>query len=338
MGRGRSPSLLCPVPSEGGLAHTQPVALSTSSSSPCTGRTHHIRVTKDSGLFTNEKIENRNVEWLVDTGCTTTLLSKKIFERMHPDEQPELSPYRGTLISADGSTIKVLGQAEFNVQIGTKAVQHSIIVAEITNEGLLGMDFLQSHGMILDFARGKIILEGQEILAHCRTGITRTCRVMTAEHTIIPAGSRTLIEARTAKPLAVGDWLIEPLHRPPGEQPVLTAKVLVQGGGTRVPVEILNPTDENISLFRHTNLGVVTRVTSSDVVSRISCEERTDQPPRLAGVSDDLNPELDKLVQSIDSDLTLKQKTKVKQLLEKNKEVFATKQKPFGRTDLVTHY
>ena len=50
-----------------------------------------------------------------------------------------------------------------------------------------------------------------------------------------------------------------------------------------------------------------------------------------------MSPELEKLVNSIDSDLSFSQKTSVKQLLHQNSSIFATQDNPFGKTDLVTH-
>ena len=294
-------------------------------------------MTRDSGLFTTGKVEDHPIEWLVDTGCTITIVASRIFHRIHPDERPEIYPYDGILLSADGTPITVLGQAEMNIQIGPKNVSHMTLLAEISNEGLLGVDFLRKHQLVIDFGRNRISCNGEEVIAHCRAGMHRACRVMVAEHTVIPAGTRTIIEAKTAKPLANGSWVVEPLNRTPGEQPVLTAKVLVQGGGTKIPVELLNPTEEDVYLHRHTNLGIVTRVTNPEIVCSIETSTKGSEKSGIGTQSDELAPELTRLVDEIDDDLTLQQRVKVKQLLHKNRDVFATKEVPFGQTDLVKH-
>ena len=61
------------------------------------------------------------------------------------------------------------------------------------------------------------------------------------ETVIVPAGTQTIIEGRTAKPLAIGSWIIEPLRGKRKEEKVLTAGVVIQGAGTHMPVEIMNP-------------------------------------------------------------------------------------------------
>ena len=288
-------------------------------------------------MFIAGKAETLPIEWLVDTGCTITILNIRSFNALHPDEQPQLSHYPGSLISVDGSSIEVQGQAMMNIQIGSKLFRHEVLIADITNQGIIGMDFLQQHKMVLDFARSKLTCEGQDVKTHCRAGTHRACRVSVTEHTILPAGSRTVLQARTSKPLADGSWLVEPLSRAPGNQPILTAKVLIQGRGTHLPIEVLNPTEEDICLYKYTNLGVVTRIGDADIVCAIKQQAQEENPADMCGQSDVLSPEIKKLVDDIDVDLTKQQRFKIRQLLHKNEDVFATKEQPFGRTELVTH-
>ena len=196
-------------------------------------------------------------------------MNTRVFDAIQPEEQPRIQKFCRGLTSVDGSPVAVKGQALMNIQIGSKIMQHPVLVADVTNQGIIGMDFLQKHKMTLDFAQNKLTCGENEIKAHCRAGTHRACRVSVTEHTILPAGSRTVLQARTSKPLADGSWLVEPLSRAPGDKPVLTAKVLVQGCGTHVPVEVLNPTDEDVCLHRHTNLGIVSRIGDTDVVCTI---------------------------------------------------------------------
>ena len=85
------------------------------------------------------------VQWLIDTGCTCTLLSIHIFDRLSPEEQPTLQPYLGNLRSADAPAIKVRGRAMLNIDIAGVVVQHSAIIADVANDGLIGVDFLKKH-------------------------------------------------------------------------------------------------------------------------------------------------------------------------------------------------
>ena len=298
--------------------------------------THHLRVTKDNGIYIPGKVETLPVEWLVDTGCTTTIVGSKIYNALSTEDQPTLEEFEGELTSVDGSLVKVLGRATFNIQIGTKSVRHRVIVAEVVNQGILGVDFLQEHKMTLDFGNRRLQSDDCQIKLKCRSSTLRACRVSVSEHTVVPAGSRTILQARASKPLAHGSWMIEPLHRTPGEKLVFTAKSLVEGRGSFVPVEVLNPTEDDICLFRHTNLGIVSRVAETDVLHSIETKPAQGSA-ESACQEDGLPEEVQRLIDEAETDLSEDQKVKIEGLLKENLDVFATKEQPFGRTDLVKH-
>ena len=64
-------------------------------------------MTHDGGFFVKGKAEEMQVDWLIDTGCTSTILSTRIFDKFEPDDRPDLVPYKGNLRSADDSPIQV---------------------------------------------------------------------------------------------------------------------------------------------------------------------------------------------------------------------------------------
>ena len=120
----------------------------------------------------------------------------------------------------------VYGKAIMNIQLGDKHVRH--IVAEIANEWLIGTDFLRAHGIVIDFANNKVTSGGVTIIAKCQEGQEQACRVSAKEAVVVPAGTQTIIEGRTSKPLATGSWIIEPLTGKRIEEEVLLARVMIQ--------------------------------------------------------------------------------------------------------------
>ena len=297
-----------------------------------------VRLTYAGGFFTRGRVEDESVDWLVDTGCTSTILSTRIFLKMLPDNRPELIPYDGDLRSANDTRTDVMGRAWVNVQVGKKLVQHRVIVADVTNDGLLGLDFLQGHGITINFATQQILCDGENIAAQVREGTDRACRVFVAEPLLIPARSRTIVEAKTTKPLVSGNWLVEPLNHTPGNQPVIVAKTLARGCGQKLAVELLNPMEHDVSLFRHTSLGVVSRVMEPDVLCTVKEEgSPSSLPTTESPTTKGLEPEVEKILQDVDMDLTEAETQRVRELLGEHRDVFATKDVPFGRTTLVQH-
>ena len=209
-------------------------------------------------MYIRGNIHGAEVEWLVDTGCNPTLLSYDAYHRIPLVKRPILQPYLSTLSLADGTPLKVSGKAEFQIEMGGKLVKHTVIVAKFITDGLLGMDFMRDHGLIIDLARDTVSCEGETIPSLIKgQGRRRCARVTVAETVTIPAGKRTIIEGKLPQRVPQGDWLIEPLSKPLGGHPVLLAKTLVTGGKSKVPMEVMNPTQQDLILYKNTNAAVL---------------------------------------------------------------------------------
>ena len=74
----------------------------------------HLRVTRGTGLNLSGHIESLPIEWLLDTGCSTTFPSSNRYRTL-PAVCPELNTYEGCLLSADDSTINILGPRSDNM-------------------------------------------------------------------------------------------------------------------------------------------------------------------------------------------------------------------------------
>ena len=74
-----------------------------------------------------------------------------------------LTTYEKELKSVDDERLEVLGQKQCNIEIGNRWFQHTCVVADIANDGLLGFDFMRQHKVIIDFARNQISCEGKTL-------------------------------------------------------------------------------------------------------------------------------------------------------------------------------
>ena len=175
------------------------------------------------------------------------MLSFKKFQQIPEDKRPELYEYKNVIVTADDTPLNVYGQTTFNIKFGSQWVRHQTLVADISNEGLIGIDFLTQHKVSLDFANKKISFHGEDFQAQCYDVRERACRIHVNEGVMIPAGTRRIIEAKASHPLATGSWLVEPLEKTHGEKPVLVARTLVQGDGLKLPIEVMNPTEETLT-------------------------------------------------------------------------------------------
>ena len=81
---------------------------------------------------------------LVDTGATESLLSKAVYDRI--DKAYESSTeVDGEVLSTNGTPVNMFGRASVQLNLADEACLQDVIIADIHEDGILGMDFLLKH-------------------------------------------------------------------------------------------------------------------------------------------------------------------------------------------------
>lgn len=122
-------------------------------------------VPKCDGIYIRGLVEGVSIYYAVDTGAATTIVSTDLYNRIPKEQRPELSPSR-PLNVADGRPLETLGRGIFNMQIGPLEYRGDMTVAGISDDVLLGRDFIQngSKGPAdLILSKGQMVLNGVSI-------------------------------------------------------------------------------------------------------------------------------------------------------------------------------
>lgn len=90
------------------------------------------------------------MEAIVDSGAEVSVARVGLF----PDV--EFAGSRIHLVDAQGTAIKAFGEINLCLQIGSNVLQHPFVVADVTADVLLGMDFLSQHGALVDFGNRSV--------------------------------------------------------------------------------------------------------------------------------------------------------------------------------------
>ena len=115
------------------------------------------------GLFVGGKIGNEKINLLIDTGSTITIVSHQALDRVKQDSSKEVKRSHARLLQADGTPIKVYGEADLRMEIGTNQYNMNVVVADIDHDGILGMDFLQSTNSSINCELGTININGETV-------------------------------------------------------------------------------------------------------------------------------------------------------------------------------
>ena len=298
------------------------------------------------------KIHGRSAEFLIDTGASHSMIGRHFFRTLAdlPDK-----PLRGDRVrSADGSHMQTYGKQVLSFVTNETSFVISPTVAELTDQGILGMDFCALYGVVLDSVTGELVIKfPAELRVQCV--LRRISGVSSVAQTVrIPPRHvcNVVVYSRDVEFNRMG--VVEPDNEQLRKLGLTSTNTLVQNS-RRTVVPVSNMTFEEVYIEKGTTFG---EVTYADVVGRADSPEvelavqraaelgALDSAARLAVLQGSLGAEnesreglpLHLLPLVTDSHLeTDKEKDELAQLLCDNADIFSAPNEPLGRTDRVTH-
>jgi len=150
-----------------------------------------------SSYFLPKKIAGKPTNFLLDSGCTTNLLSRQFFDTLSAKVRDGLEPYKeehGTL--ADGSCILFYGIIELTGRVRDQTIQETFIVGQLNEDAILGMPFLQRHGCRIDFSKSAMLMGDRELACVDRFGHPLAGGVQVVRSCTIPSHSQATIHCK----------------------------------------------------------------------------------------------------------------------------------------------
>ena len=93
------------------------------------------------------------MHFLVDTGCTTNLLGKHVYDRLPPSIRNTLTQCDFQGVMADGTQLPFFGMLRAVIRLRDMRTEATFVVSHISEDAILGMPFLTTHHCALDFER-----------------------------------------------------------------------------------------------------------------------------------------------------------------------------------------
>ena len=117
------------------------------------------------GVYVKGGVQGLSVYFTADTGATKTVVSDRIYRRIPESNRPALTK-TACLTGAGGAPLVELGKATFDLELGPLSLRKEVIVAEIEDDCLLGVDVLQddeSGPADILLSKGITVLRGHDI-------------------------------------------------------------------------------------------------------------------------------------------------------------------------------
>ena len=142
-------------------------------------------VSCDTAVYVPGRVGGHPVDMLVDTGSAVTLVHCRVLEKAKIDFK--LGMVSEPVVSANGQPLDIKGKCELEIFLGGVSVVHPVLVAaDVTQDCLLGIDFLGKHNSTIDL-KEKAIKIGKEVVSlKGKNKSPKVFRVSLAETVVVP--------------------------------------------------------------------------------------------------------------------------------------------------------
>eukprot|EP00731_Ephydatia_muelleri_P035359 Em0116g11a len=244
----------------------------------------------------------------------------------HDGTELEWQVVSKSVVTADGSSLEMLGQVTLSVEIGGLVGLHPILVAKsLTQECILGADFLVAHGCVLDYTTKTLLAGGNAVLME-DTCIQEQCEMQ------VPV-SLTLGEGLCAVAREEFCGLLEPEPLFMERHGLAVAHSISRNKNGVTMIQIMNPNPTAIRVLKGEKVGKFHSVDESKCVCVLSGSS-----PEVGSRSQE---SLESIITSLvcdAEDLSSEERKQLKELLHRFSDVISLSDSDIGRTEMIQHH
>ena len=137
--------------------------------------------------------------WLIDTGAACSILSFKIYDSLPASVKFSFSSANPAIALADGQQAKTLGVGHVVVRLGTKEFQCMWFVAQIEDEGILGIKCLSQADSHIDIVKNQVSINGEVLDCSDFKNQLLSSRCVVRRSTIIEPNAEVIVPVTVHK-------------------------------------------------------------------------------------------------------------------------------------------
>lgn len=157
-------------------------------------------------IYVDGTIDSIPLKMLLDTGATKTIIRPDLVKKMG---KSNLFPTKWRLRTATGEQATASGEIDLNITVGNTSIKHRVLVAEVEDEFILGMDIMRKHGFKLDLKKGVMMVNEEELVLNPRE--ENPARIIITEDVTLPERSESIVHAQLKDDFCEGNVvMLEP--------------------------------------------------------------------------------------------------------------------------------
>ena len=271
------------------------------------------------------KLNGYEVDCLVDTGATLSVLSTRAWKMMD-GQGSKLKAFDKEIVSASGNPLRIEGTTTVTIDLDGTHCSCNVIVADVESDIILGLDFLKKERGHISVESNSLVLKDKTFTLYCH-GKLGCYRIVMAETVTVPARSEMIVMGKVSDKAIIKEDLcvIEPTVNV-YEIGQCVAKSLIHGKQT-VPLRMMNLTNEAQTI----SPGV--QVATASPVSEVRKVNTSDNLLKSESVPDHLQDLYKRTIHGLNKE----QQKQVAKLLTKYGDVFSKNDADLGRTGIIQH-
>lgn len=203
---------------------------------------------------------------LIDTGANVTIVSENSFMCIEPSLRPQTFPVHSKLITATGAATPFIGQTKVEIQIDNTRFIHDVLIADIQNDVILGIDFLTKHKCDVLLSKNCLDVQGDKITCfRYSNDVFTCCRIAVTDHVVVPPGTEIIVPGRPLGHISKSPNVLEPTQHFVEKQGLLIARSLVDPAKGVVPLRVLNLQNEPCKIYKNTIAATCEPVNELDI-------------------------------------------------------------------------
>ena len=281
-------------------------------------------------VYLHANVYGKRGHCLLDTGCETSVIGR----RMIPDL--DLQPTTQRLYAANGTEIPLLGQVKISFRLQGLPVEAQVVVTEVLEDMILGIDWMTENRCQWDFGRSLIKTHNTVLRLHSRPRKGLVRRIYAEQDAVVSAGHQVNLPVNVAWPNlypSANDFAVSKhvVHKD-----IITASTLLDGQAWQSAVRVLNASGEDVLIQRGTLLGEAEEVEVCGQITEnptLTTDDSVEPWQDLDERSQHLRPVLD----SLPDDLSFDEKRQAVELVCSNTDLFSESDFDLGRSHVVLH-
>ena len=207
-------------------------------------------------------INGKPCEITVDTGSNISIVRPDVLSGVN---QELIQPVNSCLRTVTGERAPIHGKGQLQLGIGSLVVPQELWVADIHDECILGLDFLQSHDCQVNLKDEALIIGETEVpLKRSSASQEPTCyKVVLTEGVSLPPLSETVVPVRMDGTEAHYRWgVLEQAEASSSLDGLLIARTLVDLQRKQIPLRVMNLSHQQQKVNKGTELACCKAVNS----------------------------------------------------------------------------